>query len=73
MFIVNAVEQSLMYWNFVLYKSWCVVQYFSPLLIQMEAIAVLQQVMGPELFAVKLWLLLGFLHFGSTQSLVELC
>ena len=43
-FIVYSLEQSPVYWNFVL---WCVVQYFSLLLFQMEVIALLQQVMGP--------------------------
>ena len=43
MFIVRALEQSPVYWNVALYKSWCVVQYFSPLLFQMKAIALLQQ------------------------------
>jgi len=42
MFIVHALEQSPVYWNFVLYKSWCVVQYFSPPLFQMKVIALLQ-------------------------------
>ena len=73
MFIVHSLEQSPVYWDFVLYKSWCVEQYFSPLLFQMKDIALLQQVMGPERFAVQLWLWIGFLQFGSTQRLTKLC
>ena len=46
MFIVHSLEQSPVYWNFVLYKSWCVVQYFSPLLFQMKVIALLQQIIN---------------------------
>ena len=55
-FIVRVLEQSPVYWNFALYKSWCVAQFFSSLLFQMKVIALLQQVMGPELFVEQLWL-----------------
>ena len=41
MFIVHSLEQSPVYWDFLLYKSWCVEQYFSPLLLQMKDIALL--------------------------------
>jgi len=54
MFIVHALEQSLVYWNFCTLKSWCIVHFLSLLSFQMKIIALLQQVMGPERFAVQL-------------------
>ena len=74
MVIVQTLEQSPVCWSFVLYKSWCVVQYFSPLLFQMKVIALLQQVMSPEHFAVQLGFDLAFFSLalcGVWQSFAE--
>ena len=72
MFIVHALEQSPVYWNFcTLIKSWCIVHFLSPLLFQMKVIALLQQVVGPECFIVHFDLAF-FSSVGSMQNLAKL-
>jgi len=55
-------------WNFVLYKSWYVVQYFSPLLFQIKVIAHHLSMTWPKVITVVnklmlyLWILLKVPH-----------
>ena len=56
MFIVHALEQSPVYWNFCTLIKAGVLYIFESAIILNENFALLQQVMGPERFTVQLWL-----------------